>query len=138
MHFIKDFGEVLGMNDLCVLDFEKVLPTMTIHIYEEFGAFIPLHSFTLRHPCVIPAPDQVKYGFICEILCLIVNFDILTINVLSIFQFEVYLSREWVSSITSVVLRKHENDAVVWHSHLFQVLVYRECVARVSIVEVEL
>ena len=137
MHFIKDFGEVLGMNDLCVLDFEKVLPTMTIHIYEEFGALIPLHSFPLRHSCVIPAPDQVKYGFICKILSLIVNFNILTINVLSIFQIEVYLPRVWISSIASVIFWKHENYAVVWHSHLFKVLVYRESVARVSIVEVE-
>lgn len=32
VHFIKDLGEVLGMDDLRVLNFKEVLSTMAIHV----------------------------------------------------------------------------------------------------------
>jgi hypothetical protein len=34
VHFIKDLGEVLGMDDFSVLNFKEVLSTMAIHVDE--------------------------------------------------------------------------------------------------------
>lgn len=34
LHFIEDLGEVFAVDNLSVLDLEKVLPAMAIHVYE--------------------------------------------------------------------------------------------------------
>lgn len=59
VHFIENFGEIFRMNDLCVLDLEKVLSAMTIHINEEFSALITLQSLRLRESRIVPTPYKI-------------------------------------------------------------------------------
>ena len=57
VHFIEDFCEVLTMNNLCVLNFEKVLTTMPIHVDKYLHFFICLQPLGLREILLVPSSD---------------------------------------------------------------------------------
>lgn len=38
MHLIKNLGEILTVDDLCILDLEEVLSSMTVHVYKHLRA----------------------------------------------------------------------------------------------------
>jgi hypothetical protein len=138
VHFVKNLSEVLRVHDLSVLYFEKVLAAVPIHVNKQLCLLICLYSLGLWKVFVVSPTYQVEYGLVCKIIRFVVDLDIFTVQVLSVLNVEVQCTRVWITGIASMVLGEHEYDAVISDAHALEVIVDREGVTRVAIVEVEL
>ena len=138
IHFMKDLGEVFTMHDLSVLDLEEVLSSMPIHVNEDFGLLVPLQLLRCGEVSFVPTSNQIQDVIVSEIFTLIIDLDVRAIEVAALLQFIVKLPWVWIACIAGVVLWKHKNDAVISHSHGFEVLIDDKGVARVAVVEIEL
>lgn len=44
VHLVEDFGEILTVDDLCVLNLEEILASVTVHVYEDLQLLIGLEA----------------------------------------------------------------------------------------------
>ena len=81
---------------------------MTIKIYEDLRFRISFKLLTLWEIGAISPSEEIKDGFICEVITLVVNLNVITVEVLRMVRFDVKLTFHWISSITNMILWKHQ------------------------------
>jgi hypothetical protein len=83
VHLFVNFLKVLRLQNLCVLNFEKVLATMSIEVYEYFRLGVGLQLLGLREIWGVSASKQVQNCFVSKIFSLVVNLNIIAVEVFS-------------------------------------------------------
>ena len=79
MHLIENLGKVFTVNDFGVLNLEKVLTSMAIHVYEDLRALVPLYPLGHWKLLVVPSSNQIENSLICQVLLFIIDFNIVAI-----------------------------------------------------------
>ena len=67
MHLVHDLGQVFGVHQRRVLDFEEVLTTMPVPVHENARVSIGLQSFGLGQELVEAATHHIEYGIGSEV-----------------------------------------------------------------------
>ena len=122
------------MDYLRVLDLEKVLASVAIHIDEDFRPLIPLKLPGCRVQPVVPAPHEVEDGLVSQVFCLVVDLDIGAVEVMAVGSLIEESCWEVVAGIACMVIGEHEDYVVVGDAHTLEVVIHDERVASVSVV----
>ena len=137
IHFVEHLGEVSRLNQFGVLNLKKVLSAVTVEINEYFCLGSRLQLLRLRKILIIPPPHHIQNRLITQILRLVIDLDVLTVQILNVVSFDEEGAGLVVSWITNMTLRQKEQNLIVSDTTLLEVIIKYHDVARVPVVEVE-
>ena len=138
MHFFKDFGQVGALKNFSILNFEKVVATVTREVNENAGVGVGLQPHVFRILSSITPSKKVQYRLVRQVISFEIHFNIITIEVFSSSQKHFNCTRRIIPWITSMVLRQHQYNPIIWYTLLLKVLINGQDIASMPVVEIEL
>ena len=138
MHFFKDFGQVGALKNFSILNFEKVVTTVTREVNEDAGVCVGLKSHVFWILSRIAPSKKVQNGLVRQVIRFEIHFNIITIEVFSSVQKHFNGTRRLIPWITRMILRQHQYDSIVWHALRLEVLINGHDIASMPVVEIEL